>query len=52
MKETITSKLTEFLSLCKNHKVKTIYAFGSATNDSFKEETIEIDLLIELRAKN
>ena len=52
MKETITAKLTEFLSLCKNHKVKTIYAFGSATNESFNEETSDIDLLIEIDSED
>lgn len=48
MKETITSKLTEFLSLCKNHNVKSIHAFGSSTTDLFNEDTSDIDLLIEI----
>ena len=48
MKESIQMKLSEFLTLCKNHKVKNIYAFGSALTDNFNEETSDIDLLIEI----
>ncbi|RYE28422.1 MAG: DNA polymerase subunit beta [Sphingobacteriaceae bacterium] len=48
LKEAIQSKLTEFLLLCKNHEVKTIYAFGSSVNNNFDEKHSDIDLLIEI----
>jgi uncharacterized protein len=48
IKEAIESKASEFLILCKMHKVKTLYAFGSSTNVSFREGSSDIDLLVEL----
>jgi uncharacterized protein len=48
IKESIKSKAGEFLTLCKVHKVKTLYAFGSSTNETFEEGSSDIDLLIEL----
>ncbi len=48
LKDSIKSKSKEFLTLCKMHDVKTLYAFGSSTNDQFNEETSDIDLLVEL----
>jgi predicted nucleotidyltransferase len=49
LKESIQRKLTEFLSLCKSHKVKSIHAFGSSiNNNNFNEETSDFDLLIEI----
>jgi predicted nucleotidyltransferase len=47
MKESIQTKLTEFLTLCKSHNVKNIYAFGSAVTENFNDESSDIDLLIE-----
>jgi uncharacterized protein len=52
LKESINAKSTEFLSLCENHDVKTLYAFGSSVNNNFKEETSDIDLLIELNTED
>ncbi len=48
LKSAIESKKIEFEELCKMHDVKSLYAFGSATNDTFNEETSDIDLLIEI----
>lgn len=48
MKESIQTKLAEFLILCKNHNVKNIYAFGSAVTENFNDESSDIDLLIEI----
>jgi uncharacterized protein len=48
LKESIKVNSKEFLSLCKNHDVKVLYAFGSSTNDNFKEESSDIDLLVEI----
>ena len=46
MKESITTKLAEFLKLCKSHNVKKLYAFGSAVTENFDEESSDINLLI------
>ncbi len=48
LKDSITFKMTDFLSLCKSHKVKHLYAFGSSVTDHFDEDTSDIDLLIEI----
>jgi predicted nucleotidyltransferase len=48
LKETIKNNALEFVSLCRSHHVKTLYAFGSSTNLSFKEESSDIDLLVEI----
>lgn len=48
LKESIDIKMAEFLSLCKNHNVKSLYAFGSSISDNFNEDTSDIDLLIEI----
>jgi predicted nucleotidyltransferase len=52
LKDSIKVNSKEFLSLCKSHDVKTLYAFGSSTNDKFKEESSDIDLLVELDTKD
>lgn len=48
LKESIKSKMTEFLALCKSHNVKQLYAFGSSITNQFNEESSDIDLLIEI----
>ena len=48
MKEAIQHSPQEFLRLCRSHDVKLLYAFGSSVNDRFKEDTSDIDLLVEL----
>jgi len=52
LKESINVKSKEFLTLCENHDVKTLYAFGSSVSNNFKEETSDIDLLIELNTED
>ena len=52
LKEAINAKSKEFLTLCENHDVKTLYAFGSSISNNFKEETSDIDLLIELNTED
>jgi len=37
-----------FKTLCLEHDLKYMYAFGSATNDSFDEQSSDIDLVVEL----
>ena len=52
LKDSIESNSNEFLSLCKSHDVKTLYAFGSSTTDKFNEDSSDIDLLVELDTKD
>lgn len=47
-KEALKSKSEEFVSLCKSHGVKYVFAFGSSVTEKFNEETSDIDLLVEL----
>lgn len=49
LKESIKYKMTEFLALCKTHNVKNLYAFGSSVTERFREDSSDIDLLIELQ---
>ena len=48
LKETIKNKMDDFLTLCKYHNVKNLYAFGSSITDRFDENLSDIDLLIEI----
>jgi hypothetical protein len=48
IKDEILKKLNDFNSLCQSHKVKSLYVFGSSTNDSFNSESSDIDLLVEI----
>lgn len=48
IKDEILKRETDFSILCKNHKVKYLYAFGSSTTDKFNEITSDIDLLVEV----
>lgn len=52
LKDTIQVRPDEFISLCKSHDVKSVYAFGSSVTDNFKEDTSDIDLLVELNTKD
>lgn len=42
----LESYTTEIIKLCKAHKVKTLYAFGSVLTDDFNEES-DIDLIVD-----
>ena len=48
IKQEILMRLSEFKSLCEQHKVRYLYAFGSSTNDHFDIKTSDIDLLTEI----
>jgi len=52
LKEAIQHSPQEFLRLCKSHDVKLLYAFGSSVSDRFKEDTSDIDLLVELSTED
>ncbi len=48
VKEEISKKRNEFISLCQMHKVKYLYAFGSSVTDRFDADKSDIDLLVEI----
>ncbi len=48
IKEEILKKKRDFSILCKDHKVRYLYAFGSSTTDKFNDATSDIDLLVEI----
>ena len=47
----VNFKSLEFVSLCKTHKVKELYAFGSVTNETFNDQS-DIDLIVEIDELN
>jgi predicted nucleotidyltransferase len=52
LKDSIKVSPNEFVNLCKNYEVKTLYAFGSSITENFKEDSSDIDLLIELETED
>ncbi|MBK9149211.1 MAG: nucleotidyltransferase domain-containing protein [Flavobacteriales bacterium] len=38
----------QFISLCRAHKVKELYAFGSAVDGPFRDDS-DVDLLVEVQ---
>jgi len=48
----IKEKYNRFLSLCKAHRVKKLYAFGSAVSGGFDPDKSDIDLLVEIEEKD
>jgi predicted nucleotidyltransferase len=47
----INFKSVEFIELCKVHKVKELYAFGSVINGNFNKAS-DIDLIVEIDEMN
>lgn len=48
IEEEISGKATDFQSVCKSHKVKYLYAFGSAVTTRFDKNHSDIDLLVDI----
>ncbi|MCX6234357.1 MAG: nucleotidyltransferase domain-containing protein [Bacteroidetes bacterium] len=48
IKDEIHKRLTEFNTVCKNHNVSYLYAFGSSITNRFDSEKSDIDLLVEI----
>ena len=42
----------DFTILCKTHKVKYLYAFGSSVTERFDSNRSDIDLLVEIDSKD
>jgi uncharacterized protein len=52
IKDEILKNLNDFTILCKDHKVKYLYAFGSSVTDKFDVNKSAIDLLVEIDSKD
>lgn len=52
IKDCISKNSEEFKSICRKHKVDTIYAFGSSVTIYFNPKTSDIDLLIEVKERD
>jgi len=48
IKDEILKRLNDFNSLCQEHQVKYLYAFGSSVTDRFDYDKSDIDLLVEI----
>lgn len=48
IKTEISDKQKEFQNLCKAHRVKYLYAFGSSITMRFDKEKSDIDLLVDI----
>lgn len=48
IKDLIKEKEKEFGNLCKEHSVKSMYAFGSSVTGNFDIEKSDIDILVEI----
>lgn len=48
IKELIQKNQTEFTNLCKEHNVKTMFAFGSSVTNNFDFDKSDIDLIVEI----
>jgi uncharacterized protein len=48
IKTEISDKQKEFQTLCKAHRVKYLYAFGSSVTMRFDKENSDIDLLVDI----
>lgn len=44
----IESHIKDILTLCKSHKVKSLYAFGSVLTDKFNSES-DVDLIVDFQ---
>ena len=44
----IKERYTEFVDLCRSHKVDKIYAFGSSITDHFDPQTSDIDVVVKI----
>jgi uncharacterized protein len=52
IKDEISKKQKDFTVLCKTHKVKYLYAFGSSISERFDPNKSDIDLLVEIDSKD
>lgn len=48
IKDLIKNREVDFEGLCKNHSVKSLFAFGSSVTDNFDFDKSDIDLMVEI----
>lgn len=48
----IKERYSEFVDLCRSHKVDKIYAFGSSITDQFDQNTSDIDIVVSIDIKD
>ena len=48
IRDEILKRLNDFTTLCQEHQVKNLYAFGSSVTDKFDYNKSDIDLLVEI----
>lgn len=44
----IRKDISSFTAICREHGIKTLYAFGSSVTDRFNPATSDIDLFVEM----
>lgn len=47
----LENHISDIKALCENHKVKTLYAFGSVLNEKFNEQS-DIDLIVDFQPQD
>lgn len=52
IKTEIQNRLDEFYTICVNHKVKRLYAFGSSVSGRFDVDSSDIDLIVDISDPN
>jgi predicted nucleotidyltransferase len=52
IKAEISKRRKYFAVLCKDHKVKYLYAFGSSVSEKFDPTKSDIDLLVEIDSED
>ena len=52
IQEEISNKRNDFILLCREHKVKYLYAFGSSVSEKFDPKRSDIDLLVEIDSED
>ncbi len=52
LRDEISNRKHDFELLCQRHKVKYLYAFGSSLTSEFNHDHSDIDLLVEIEAKD
>ena len=48
LRNEISNRINDFKTLCEDHNVRYLYAFGSSITDHFDYENSDIDLLVEI----
>jgi len=48
----IKEKYSEFIDLCRSHKIDKMYAFGSSITDHFDPHTSDVDVVVKIDIDN